>query len=117
MESYLEHQGEKFCGQYDPNSYLYISKAMDLFDLGDGFERHEDGVARVKAPTLVLGVTSDILFPAWQQAELATMLDAAGTDVTHVELDAPYGHDTFLIDVERVGGAVSRHLEAPSRGR
>ena len=110
VESYLEHQGEKFCEQYDPNSYLYISKAMDLFDLSEGCASHEAGVARVKAPSLVIGVSSDILFPSWQQAELARMLEASGTRTTHLELDAPYGHDTFLIDVERVGGAVRRHL-------
>lgn len=112
VESYLEYQGEKFCEQYDPNSYLVVSKAMDLFDLGEGFERHEDGVARVKAPALVIGVLSDILFPAWQQRDLARMLASAGTPVTHVEIDAQYGHDTFLIDVPRVGGAIREHLES-----
>jgi homoserine O-acetyltransferase len=112
VESYLAYQGEKFCEQYDPNSYLYVSKAMDLFDLGDGFPSLQEGVARIKAPTLVLGVTSDILFPSWQQRELAQMLRAAGTPVTHVELDAPYGHDTFLIEVDRVGNAVRHHLDS-----
>src|SRR6185436_3284568 len=53
VESYLVHQGEKFLGQYDPNSYLYISKAMDLFDLGDD-AGYEAGVARVQGPTLVM---------------------------------------------------------------
>jgi len=114
VESYLAYQGEKFCEQYDPNSYLHVSKAMDLFDLGDGFPSLEDGVARIVAPTLVIGVTSDILFPSWQQRELAQMLAAAGTPVTHVELDSSYGHDTFLIEVDRVGDAVKRHLDAPA---
>ena len=112
VERYLVHQGERFCDQYDPNSYLYVSKAMDLFDLGAGQESYEAGVARVKCPTLVIGVRSDMLFPCWQQRELARMLDRAGTRTTHVELDAPYGHDTFLIDVHRVGGAVRSHLLA-----
>src|SRR5207247_1887862 len=74
VESYLVHQGDKFCDQYDPNSYLYISKAMDLFDLGAGQESYEAGVARVKRPTLVIGVRSDMLFPCWQQRELARLL-------------------------------------------
>jgi homoserine O-acetyltransferase len=111
IESYLVHQGEKFCREYDPNSYLYISKAMDLFDLGAGQPSYQAGVARVKSPTLVIGVTSDILFPCWQQSELASMLRAAGTPVTYIELDAQHGHDTFLIEVESVGGAVKQHLE------
>ena len=111
VESYLAHQGEKFCDQYDPNSYLYISKAMDLFDMGDGQPSYEAGVARVRCPTLVLGVRSDILFPATQQRELADLLRRGGAKVTHVELDAPFGHDTFLIEIETVGGAVKSHLE------
>lgn len=110
VETYLAHQGEKFCLQYDPNSYLYVSKAMDLFDLGQGFATREAGVARVKCPTLVIGVESDMLFPVWQQRELADMLKAAGTPLTYVELAAPYGHDTFLIEVEAVGAPIREHL-------
>lgn len=111
VESYLSHQGEKFCRQFDPNSFLFISKAMDLFDLGEGQESYQAGVARVRCPSLVIGVTSDVLFPSWQQRELAEMLAEGGAEVRHVELDAPYGHDTFLIDLEGVGGAMKRHLE------
>jgi len=108
VEHYLVHQGEKFCLQYDANSYLYISKAMDLFDLtadtDEGPLLH-----RIRCPALVIGVTSDLLFPVWQQRELAQDLEKNGSDVTYLELDAPYGHDTFLIEKERVGGAVRRH--------
>ncbi len=115
VEHYLVHQGEKFCLQYDANSYLYISKAMDLFDLtqdpGDG--RLLD---RVECPSLVIGVTSDMLFPVWQQRELAQDLEKNGCEVTYLELDAPYGHDTFLIEKERVGGAVRRHLASSTKG-
>jgi homoserine O-acetyltransferase len=112
VESYLAYQGEKFCLQYDANSYLYISKAMDLFDL-----RPEEGTADgptiddVRSPALVVGVTSDFLFPVRQQRELAERLRKAGTDVTYLEIDAPYGHDTFLIERETVGAAVKSHLE------
>lgn len=110
VESYLAYQGEKFCLQYDANSYLYVSKAMDLFDLleaRDGTPRAE----RIRCPALVIGVTTDVLFPAWQQRELAEYLEKCGAQVDYLELDAPYGHDTFLIDRERVGGAVKAHLE------
>jgi homoserine O-acetyltransferase len=110
VERYLAYQGEKFCLQYDANSYLYISKAMDLFDLTDA-SRGQPPIERIACPTLVIGVTSDILFPAWQQRELASALRKQGAAVTYVELDAPYGHDTFLIDREHVGGAVKAHLE------
>ena len=111
VESYLEYQGEKFCLIYDPNSYLVISKAMDLFDLGHGQASYEKGVARVACPSLVIGVRSDLLFPCWQQREIASILEKAHLPVKYVEIDAPYGHDTFLIEVEQVGGPVKRFLE------
>ncbi len=112
VERYLAYQGEKFCLQYDANSYLYISKAMDLFDLTPGQEEGKPTLEQISCPTLVIGVTSDVLFPAWQQQELVEKLTKAGCPATHVELDAQYGHDTFLIERERVGEPVKNHLEA-----
>jgi homoserine O-acetyltransferase len=114
VESYLAYQGEKFCLQYDANSYLYISKAMDLFDLNPegGSNDEAPTIADIRCPTLVIGVTSDILFPVRQQRELAESLRKTGSEVTYLEIDAPYGHDTFLIERETVGNAVKAHLEA-----
>lgn len=193
IETYLDHQGERFCLQYDPNSLLYISKAMDMFDMSHSevdklqgqrehnlpkveeilkrrqqLERPDEEDARIMAeacrsvmgtqsalegkeegekqesskntgngkkrlttlssdpatqdlvegmkginmPTLVLGVQSDILFPVWQQKEIAECLRASGNNrVTYYELDAMFGHDTFLIDRVSVGGAIKGHLE------
>jgi homoserine O-acetyltransferase len=111
VEGYLAHQGDKFCLQYDPNSYLYISKAMDLFDLTEAGEKAESPIDRIRCPALVMGVTSDVLFPVWQQRELAELLRKSGCPITYVELDAPYGHDTFLIERGPVGEAVRAHLE------
>ena len=116
VESYLAYQGDKFCLQYDPNSYLYISKAMDLFDI-TADAASSDGapsarISDIKAPALVIGVKSDILFPVWQQRELAGLLEAEALPVTYLELDSPYGHDTFLIEVEQVGAALGAHLSA-----
>ncbi|RKP23144.1 Alpha/Beta hydrolase protein [Syncephalis pseudoplumigaleata] len=127
IETYLDHQGERFCLQYDANSLLYLSKAMDMFDLSASAQqrvndkRHSSvddladlirGMAPIQMPTLVLGVQSDLLFPHWQQREIAQCLRKAGNRmVTHYELDAIYGHDTFLIDVVTVGAAVKGHLE------
>lgn len=111
VESYLAHQADKFCLQYDANSYLYISKAMDLFDL---LKENDDGstpIDRIAAPALVVGVTTDVLFPVWQQRELAEELSKRGVSVDYVELDAAYGHDTFLIERDRIGTALRRHLE------
>nr|A0A2Z4HPY5.1 RecName: Full=Acetyltransferase efuC; AltName: Full=Enfumafungin biosynthesis cluster protein C [Hormonema carpetanum]AWW17212.1 acetyltransferase [Hormonema carpetanum] len=191
IETYLDHAGEKWCLEYDANSLLYVSKAMDLFDLGDEHMRTLDGVRKSNAwkldgfaagtakeeekaglcnltlpdtpyeeqdetssellasspeeakraretssaaliaeeppedlvkglqalsgtPALVMGVASDILFPAWQQREIAAALRKAGNRrVTHVELGEDrslFGHDTFLLDLEGVGGEIRRFL-------
>ncbi len=71
----------------------------------------ETALGRIRCPALVIGVESDVLFPVWQQRELAKGLADGGSRVTYVELDAPYGHDTFLIERESVGGAMKAHLE------
>ena len=190
IETYLDHAGEKFSLDYDPNSLLYVSKAMDLFDLGHAHQQatkarranykdkiatghrnamrndpscslqlpakpyeeqptdadttssREDsststspitsassnasissqppadlvmGLSALKdIPVLVMGVASDILFPAWQQREIADSLRAAGSkSVQHVELSedvSMFGHDTFLLDLKNIGGPVQRFL-------
>ena len=184
IETYLDHAGEKWCLEYDANSLLYVSKAMDLFDLGaehmslleknrrenawkleqfgqsgaaveeskdlcnltlpDAPYEEQESSADIMAsapssssgsahlqtappedlvrglspmkntPTLVMSVASDILFPAWQQREVAESLRRAGNrSVTHVELGEDrslFGHDTFLLDLEGVGGEIKRFL-------
>lgn len=172
IESYIDYQGEQFCLKYDANSLIYISKAMDLFDMsveslrdldarrvrahsqsGEGevpppladpdldadleteagapsgrTRRHirtlsspsahtylpslTRGLSRLqRTPTLIIGAQSDILFPIEQQRELAECLRMAGnTKVRYSELDSPTGHDSFLIDVENVGGQIRGFL-------
>ncbi|XP_069119535.1 uncharacterized protein [Argopecten irradians] len=112
IESYLEHQGESFSTKYDPNSLLYISKAMDLFDMSEGYSSLHAGLSTVKCPTMVLGVQTDILFPIWQQRQLSRILKESGNQaVTYYELDSLFGHDTFLLDLNCVGAAVKGFLE------
>lgn len=112
IESYLEYQGESFSTKYDPNSLLYISKAMDLFDMGEGYSSLQEGLSRVKCPVMVIGVQTDILFPIWQQRTLAELLQKSGNlGVTFYELNSLYGHDTFLLDINGVGAAVKGFLE------
>lgn len=116
IESYLDHQGESFSTKFDPNSLLYISKAMDLFDIAEGYPSLEEGLARVQCPVMVVGVQTDILFPIWQQRELAESLQKAGNSaVTYYELNSIYGHDTFLLDLNGVGAAVKGFLETIQR--
>ncbi|BFZ20621.1 hypothetical protein BsWGS_23660 [Bradybaena similaris] len=116
IESYLEHQGESFSTKYDPNSLLYISKAMDMFDIAEGYGSLEEGLSRVRCPTMIIGVQTDMLFPVWQQRELASVLQKAGNEqVTFYELNSLYGHDTFLLDLNGVGAAVKGFLETEQR--
>lgn len=169
IETYLDYAGEKFCLTYDPNSLLYVSKAMDLFDLGRenqaataarraeregelkaGVQPAADlscsltlpdkpyeeqqapqpeeassaagppedlvrGLANLRdVPALVMGVASDILFPAWQQREVAEALRRAGNSgVVHRELseeESHFGHDTFLLDLKTIGGNLKKFL-------
>ncbi|VDI73353.1 homoserine O-acetyltransferase [Mytilus galloprovincialis] len=116
IESYLEHQGESFSTKYDPNSLLYISKAMDLFDIAESYESLHAGLSRVNCPVMVIGVQTDILFPIRQQRKLATALQESGNPaVTFYELNSLYGHDTFLLDLNGVGAAVKGFLETDLR--
>ncbi len=101
VEAYLEHQAQKFTGQFDANCYLYLSRASDLFD----FAEHGTTMAAVARTigverTLIIGVQSDSLFRIEQQRELASIFSAAEKQVTLVELDSIQGHDSFLADMD-----------------
>ena len=108
VESYLEAHARKFIASFDPNCYLYLSRASDWFDAGD-----YAGGDVVKAlagihieHALVIGVESDILFPLEQQELIATGLDAGQAEVEFVALPSPQGHDAFLVDMARFGPAI-----------
>jgi len=114
IESYLEYNARRFIGTFDANCYLYLSHAMDLFDLAD----HGDGAVETAVQAidarraLVAGVTTDWLFPVAQQREIGALLDGAGVDVALHELESIQGHDSFLIDEERFAPMVERFLSA-----
>ncbi|HET6546616.1 MAG TPA: homoserine O-acetyltransferase [Rhodanobacteraceae bacterium] len=114
VESYLIAHARRFTRSFDPNSYLYLSRASDWFDLAEyGHGRVADGLARIAIErALVIGVESDILFPLQQQEEVADGLRAAGADVEFVALDSPQGHDAFLVDIPRFGAAIAGFLAA-----
>ncbi len=102
VEAYLEHHAQKFTGQFDANCYLYLSRASDLFDLADHGGSVEAALRRIKTDrVLVIGVTTDFLFPIAQQRELAEGLQAQGRHVSFVELPSIQGHDSFLADMDR----------------
>ncbi len=111
IESYLDYNAKKFVYSFDANSYLYLSRALDLFDVADHGGSINAGLARIHAKrSLLIGVKTDILFPVYQQAELANGLKKAGREVIYKELDSIYGHDSFLIDEERFSPAVGAFL-------
>lgn len=114
VEAYLENHAAKFTGQFDPNAYLYLSRAMDLFDLAD---HGEGSVAQALAHfkverALVIGVETDLLFPIEQQQELAEGLAAGGRPVKFARLDSLQGHDSFLVDMDQFRPIVGDFLHA-----
>ena len=101
VEAYLENHANKFSGGFDPNCYLYLSRASDLFDLAEHGGSLESGFKRLDLQrALVIGVTTDILFPLRQQQELAAGLAAVVLDTRLIELDCIRGHDSFLVDMD-----------------
>lgn len=98
VENYLDYQGESIVKRFDANSYLYLLRALDLFDLSTGYSSYEAALARIDARVLVIGVSSDILYPPYQQEELAETMRRAGVRTDFAIIESPHGHDGFLID-------------------
>ena len=112
IEVYLDHHANKFTGQFDPNCYLYLSRASDLFDVADHGATVEAGLAKVEANrVLVVGVRTDFLFPPHQQRELAEQLSVGGREAEYVELDSIQGHDSFLVDMDRFRPTIARFFD------
>ena len=112
IENYLEYNAQKFINSFDPNSYLYLSRAMDWFDIAEHGATLEDGMSKLDvSKALVIGVTTDILFPLRQQREIAELMRQTGTEVDYVEIDSVNGHDAFLIDDAHFSPVVQKFLE------
>jgi homoserine O-acetyltransferase len=112
VESYLEGHAQRFVRTFDPNSYLYLSRASDWFDISEyGEGSIQAGLERIRVQqALVIGVSTDILFPLEQQEQIAEGLEAAGAAVEFVALDSPQGHDAFLVDIENYSRAIGGFL-------
>ncbi len=100
VESYLRHQGESFVDRFDPNSYLYITRAMDYYDLADDLGNGTLAKAFAGSPTrfLVVSFTSDWLFPSSESRTLVKALTGANADVSYIDIESDKGHDAFLLD-------------------
>jgi homoserine O-acetyltransferase len=99
VESYLRYRGSQFVDRFDANSYLYITKAMDLFDLANGYGTLGAALERTQCRFLVMSFTSDWLYPTYQSLEIVSALRGRNRDVAFCELPSNYGHDAFLVDV------------------
>jgi homoserine O-acetyltransferase len=110
IENYLDYQGESIVKRFDANSYLYLLRAIDLFDISDGYGSYEAALARIDARVLVIGVNSDILYPAYQQEELAETMRRAGVRADLAVIDSPHGHDGFLLDFHLLRPILSRFI-------
>ncbi len=98
VESYLRYKGDTFVSRFDANSYLYITKAIDYFDLSLPGGSLVQAVEKAKAKFLIVSFKSDWLYPPYQSREIVKALMINGVDVTYCEIDSKYGHDAFLLD-------------------
>lgn len=98
VESYLRYQGKSFTNRFDANSYLYITRALDQFDLAERAGSLEAAFAPVEADAMVVGFTSDWLFPMDQNRSIVTALLRAGKQASYAELETDLGHDSFLLE-------------------
>jgi homoserine O-acetyltransferase len=99
VESYLRYRGSQFVGRFDANSYLYITKAVDYFDLTSGTGSLQSAFAAADTRFLIISFTSDWLYPSYQAQEIVRVLRRRNLDVAYCDLESNYGHDAFLVDV------------------
>ncbi len=102
IESYLHYQGKRFIERFDANSYLYLTRAMDYFDLAAQYGSLQDSLGKTDARFLVTSYNTDWLFPSSQSREIVTAMLKARRHVTYLELGSVFGHDSFLIEVEQL---------------
>ncbi len=110
VEDYLSNRGNHFVKRFDANSYLYITRAIDSFDVSRGKNLY-DVFKVVKAKVLILAFKSDWLYPASQSLEIVRACKSAGIDTTYCEIDSTYGHDAFLLEVEEETHLVKYFLQ------
>jgi homoserine O-acetyltransferase len=112
IESYLRYQGSVFVDRFDANSYLYITRAMDYFDLAKKFDGNlSKAFANTKTKFFVISFTSDWLYPTQENKEIVIALNAIGADVGFVEINSDKGHDSFLLDVPDFLNALKNFLD------
>lgn len=116
VESYLKYNGNNFTRRFDANSYLYVTKAMDYFDLSQPTGSLAAAFARAAGVKyLVVSFTSDWLYPSYHSKELVRALTAVGADVTYLDIESTWGHDAFLLEVDTMTKLLSSFLHRLTR--
>jgi homoserine O-acetyltransferase len=115
VEGYLRYRGDNFVKRFDANSYLYITKAIDYFNILNG-KHLADIFKGLKAKVLVIAFKSDWLYPAYQSQEIVKACKLAGVDATYCEINSTYGHDAFLLEIEEEGDLITHFLNTVSNG-
>lgn len=115
VESYLRYKGSAFTKRFDANSYLYITRAIDLFDLAPGCDSLESAFRECRSRFLVLSFSSDWLYPPYQSQEFVEAIQANGLAVEYHMIESSYGHDAFLLEADKMEDIVSRFLITDSR--
>jgi len=111
VESYLQYQGQAFTERFDANSYLYITRAMDYFDLAEKHGSLEAAFRGVKARFLIIAFSSDWLYPPHQSKEIVSALRANCAHFSYYEIPSSYGHDAFLLERRALTDAISKFLD------
>ena len=117
VESYLDYQAEKFVERFDANSYLYLTRAMDNFDLSAGYESDADALAAFDGEAMLVSFTGDWHFTSGQAEVLAEAFREAGAKTAHHVIESDHGHDAFLVEPEKVGPPVADFLRDGVAGR
>jgi homoserine O-acetyltransferase len=115
VEGYLHYKGDSFVKRFDANSYLYITKAIDLFNILNGHNLSSI-FKGLKAKILVLAFKSDWLYPTYQSQEIVKACKLAGVDASYVEINSTYGHDAFLLEIEQEARLIRNFLKSVSNG-
>lgn len=117
VENYLKYRAGSFVQRFDANSYLYLSKALDYFDLSaDANGKLSDAFAKAKCKFLVVSFTSDWLYPSYQSKDMVRAMKTCDLDVTDIEISSSYGHDSFLVEVEAISSLISNYLTRVQKG-
>ncbi len=114
VEGYLRYRGDTFVKRFDANSYLYITKAMDYFDLSGG--KFIASHAHIDVRFLVIAFKSDWLYPAYQSQDIVRQLKIKGLDATYCEINSTYGHDAFLLEIEEESRLIKHFLDKTFHG-